>query len=60
MPIQNANGGFGGGQAQYSHLATTYATVLALVASGAPPTSLNFVDRNELYATSLESRARCL
>ena len=33
-PIQNASGGFGGGQGQYSHLATTYASVLAVCIAG--------------------------
>lgn len=33
-PIQNTSGGFGGGQGQYSHLATTYAAVLSIAVVG--------------------------
>jgi len=32
---QNANGGYGGGPLQYSHLAPTYASINALIILGA-------------------------
>jgi protein farnesyltransferase subunit beta len=33
-PMQNADGGFGGGHGQFSHIATSYAAVLSLVIVG--------------------------
>lgn len=47
--VQNRQGGFGGGHGQHSHLATTYAAILALVCCGLPEEAMTFVDRRELY-----------
>jgi protein farnesyltransferase subunit beta len=33
-PMQNVDGGFGGGHGQLSHIATSYAAVLSLVIVG--------------------------
>ncbi|KAK4502456.1 hypothetical protein PRZ48_005881 [Zasmidium cellare] len=44
-PLQNPYGGFGGGHGQYSHLAGTYACILALAAAG----GLEAVDRKGLW-----------
>lgn len=46
--MQNATGGFGGGNGQLSHLATTYATVLALSLVGGPDV-YDVVDRRSLW-----------
>lgn len=47
-PIQNAGGGFGGGFGQDSHLATTYATVLALMLVGGEE-AYKVVDRRAMW-----------
>lgn len=44
-PLQNPYGGFGGGHGQYSHLAGTYACILALAAAD----GLEIVDRKGLW-----------
>lgn len=44
-PLQNADGGFGGGHGQMSHGAATYASVLALAIVG----GLDMVDRRGMY-----------
>jgi len=44
-PLQNATGGFGGGHGQLSHLAGTYATVLAL----AMVKALEVIDRKAMW-----------
>lgn len=46
---QNATGGFGGGHGQLSHLATSYAAVLALLA-GADQRAYDLIDRKAMYA----------
>lgn len=46
-PIQSDTGGFGGGHGQIPHLATTYASVLALVLVGG--NAIDLVDRNAMY-----------
>lgn len=46
-PIQNKTGGFGGGHGQFSHLATTYASVLSLVMVGGDE-ALELVDRRAM------------
>lgn len=45
---QHPDGGFGGGHGQYSHLACSYAAVLALVATGGSH-ALDVVDRNTMW-----------
>lgn len=47
-PIQNASGGFGGGFGQDSHLATTYATVLALMLVGGEG-AYEVIDRRAMW-----------
>lgn len=47
-PAQNSNGGFGGGFGQMSHLATTYATVLALVIVGGDA-AYEVIDRKAMW-----------
>lgn len=47
-PIQNVSGGFGGGFGQDSHLATTYATVLALMLVGGEE-AYKVVDRRAMW-----------
>lgn len=44
-PLQNPDGGFGGGHGQLSHCAVTYATVLALAAVG----GLDMIDRKAIW-----------
>lgn len=46
--FQNEQGGFGGGGKQTSHLATTYATVLAIALVGGEDT-FEVIDRNALW-----------
>ncbi|EJT80049.1 farnesyltransferase subunit beta [Gaeumannomyces tritici R3-111a-1] len=46
--MQNPGGGFGGGHDQTSHLATTYATVLALALVGIPD-ALAVIDRRAMW-----------
>ncbi|KAK7756385.1 CAAX farnesyltransferase (FTase) subunit beta [Diatrype stigma] len=46
--MQNANGGFGGGFGQTSHLATTYAMVLALTIVGGEP-AYEVIDRRAMW-----------
>jgi protein farnesyltransferase subunit beta len=46
--MQNETGGFGGGGQQFSHLATTYATVLALAIVGGEE-ALDLVDRKQMW-----------
>jgi protein farnesyltransferase subunit beta len=47
-PIQNATGGFGGGNGQMSHLAPTYAIVLALAIVGGEE-ALDIIDRRAMW-----------
>ncbi|KAI6245499.1 Protein farnesyltransferase subunit beta [Erysiphe necator] len=47
-PIQNVTGGFGGGFAQISHLAPTYAIILALAIVGGPD-SFDIIDRKAMW-----------
>lgn len=47
-PIQNATGGFGGGNGQMSHLAPTYAILLALAIVGGDET-LDVIDRRTMW-----------
>ena len=47
-PIQNATGGFGGGNGQMSHLAPTYAIVLALAIVGGKE-ALDIIDRRAMW-----------
>ena len=47
-PMQNATGGFGGGHGQMSHLAPTYAIVLALSMVGGEQ-ALEIVDRKAMW-----------
>ncbi|KAH8811997.1 terpenoid cyclases/protein prenyltransferase alpha-alpha toroid [Xylogone sp. PMI_703] len=47
-PIQNESGGFGGGHGQTSHLATTYAIVLALTIVGGEE-ALDIIDRKAMW-----------
>lgn len=46
-PMQNSTGGFGGGHGQFSHIATSYATVLSLVMVGGEE-ALELVDRKAM------------
>jgi len=46
-PVQNKTGGFGGGHGQFSHLATTYASVLSLVMVGGEE-ALALIDRRAM------------
>jgi protein farnesyltransferase subunit beta len=45
--MQNPTGGFGGGHGQFSHIATSYATVLSLVMVGGEE-ALELVDRKAM------------
>ena len=47
-PIQNLTGGFGGGNGQMSHLAPTYATILALSMMG-DKECLDIIDRRAMW-----------
>ena len=47
-PIQNIDGGFGGGNGQMSHLATTYAAVLALAIVGGKEL-YDIIDRRSMW-----------
>ncbi|KAI9646931.1 CAAX farnesyltransferase (FTase) subunit beta [Ciborinia camelliae] len=47
-PIQNATGGFGGGNGQMSHLATTYANVLSIAMVGGKE-ALDIIDRKAMW-----------
>lgn len=47
-PIQNEGGGFGGGNGQMSHLAPTYAIVLALAIVGGDE-ALDLIDRKAMW-----------
>jgi protein farnesyltransferase subunit beta len=47
-PIQNTSGGFGGGNGQMSHLAPTYAIVLALAIVGGSE-ALEVIDRKAMW-----------
>jgi len=47
-PIQNVTGGFGGGNGQMSHLAPTYAIVLALAIVGGKE-ALDVIDRRSMW-----------
>lgn len=48
QPIQNDTGGFGGGNGQISHLAPTYAIILALVIAGGQE-ALDLIDRKAMW-----------
>ncbi|KAF7957540.1 hypothetical protein EAE96_003117 [Botrytis aclada] len=47
-PIQNATGGFGGGNGQMSHLATTYANILSISMVGGQE-ALDIIDRKAMW-----------
>ncbi|KAF4633830.1 hypothetical protein G7Y89_g4287 [Cudoniella acicularis] len=47
-PIQNITGGFGGGNGQMSHLATTYAILLSLATVGGKE-ALDVIDRKAMW-----------
>ncbi|RDW88977.1 hypothetical protein BP6252_01009 [Coleophoma cylindrospora] len=47
-PIQNPTGGFGGGNGQMSHLASTYAALLSLAIVGGKE-AFNLVDRKSMW-----------
>jgi protein farnesyltransferase subunit beta len=47
-PIQNATGGFGGGNGQMSHLAPTYAIILSLAMVGGRE-ALDLIDRRAMW-----------
>lgn len=47
-PIQNATGGFGGGNGQMSHLAPTYAIILSLAIVGGNE-ALDIIDRKAMW-----------
>jgi protein farnesyltransferase subunit beta len=47
-PIQNASGGFGGGNGQMSHLAPTYAIILSLAMVGGRE-ALDLIDRKAMW-----------
>lgn len=47
-PLQNATGGFGGGNGQMSHLAPTYAVLLSLVIVGGDE-ALDLIDRKSMW-----------
>jgi len=47
-PMQDSNGGFGGGNGQMSHLAPTYAVVLALAMAGGKE-ALDVIDRKSMW-----------
>lgn len=46
-PMQNKDGGFGGGHGHMSHCATSYAAVLSLIIVGGDE-ALNLIDRRAL------------
>lgn len=46
-PMQNLDGGFGGGHGQMSHSAASYAAILALILVGGED-ALNMIDRKSL------------
>jgi len=48
IPIQNITGGFGGGNGQMSHLAPTYAIILALAMVGGRE-ALDLIDRKAMW-----------
>lgn len=48
QPIQNATGGFGGGNGQMSHLAPTYAILLSLIVVGGEE-ALDVIDRKAMW-----------
>lgn len=48
LPIQNVTGGFGGGNGQMSHLAPTYAIILALAIVGGDE-ALDLIDRKAMW-----------
>jgi protein farnesyltransferase subunit beta len=48
IPAQNRDGGFGGGHGQLSHIATSYAAVLSLVAVGGTE-ALDMIDRKGMW-----------
>ncbi|KZF19217.1 hypothetical protein L228DRAFT_271467 [Xylona heveae TC161] len=47
-PMQNPDGGFGGGHGHYSHVAPSYAAVLSLVMVGGDE-ALNLIDRKAMW-----------
>ena len=49
-PMQNLDGGFGGGHGQMSHCATSYAAILSLAMVGGKE-SLDMIDRRALQVT---------
>ena len=51
-PFQNEDGGFGGGHGHFSHIATSYASVLSLITVGGSE-ALELVDRKSMYVHCL-------
>lgn len=51
-PMQNLDGGFGGGHGQTSHCATSYAAILSLAMVGGKE-ALDMIDRRALQVVSL-------
>ncbi|KAF2434485.1 prenyltransferase [Tothia fuscella] len=47
-PFQNKTGGFGGGHGQFSHIATSYASVLSIVMVGGQE-ALDLIDRKAMW-----------
>lgn len=48
ISVQNQDGGFGGGHGQLSHIATSYAATLSLVAVGGTE-ALDMIDRKGMW-----------
>lgn len=51
MPMQNRDGGFGGGHGQMSHCAASYAAILSLAMVGGKE-ALDMIDRRALQVVS--------
>ena len=57
VPMQNVEGGFGGGHGQLSHCASSYAAVLSLVMIGGEE-ALNVIDRKMLSVRASQPYTR--
>jgi len=57
QPLQNPDGGFGGGQGQLSHLAPTYAAVHALCIVGLEA-GYDIIDRRKMYSWLMSLKQR--
>jgi protein farnesyltransferase subunit beta len=57
VPMQNVEGGFGGGHGQLSHCASSYAAVLSLVMVGGEE-ALNVIDRKMLLVRASQPSTR--